>query len=308
MSLSSYLVTPSQLNDALQSSSTSSSKIVPLCAAWFLPNDPQRRTGHGAYLEKRIPDARFFDIDAIKDNNSPYPHMLSSAGEFAAAIGKLGISSKDTVVVYDTHELGIFSAPRVAWNFKVFGHEKVHILNNFRLWVDQGLPTESGDATTPAAVEYTTPKLEKPAEVVDYETMKGLIRGDKAVDPKFEGVSVIDARPKGRWAGSDPEPRPGLPSGHMPGSKSIPFSDVLDPTTKAFLPASELRELFKAKGVDTGSPVISSCGTGVTAVVLDTALVEAGISQNTNHYIYDGSWTEWAMRAEEEQGLIEQSG
>lgn len=307
MSLSNYLVTPAELNEALKSSTHASSKIIPLCASWFLPNDPQKRTGYQTYLAERIPNARFFDLDAIKDNNSPYPHMLSTPKEFAAAIGRLGISDQDTVVVYDTRELGIFSAPRVAWNFKIFGHEKVHILNNFRLWVDQGLPTESGDPQPVKPVEYTVPQVDEPREAVDFETMKLLIKGDESTRAKFQDVSMIDARPKGRWAGSDPEPRPGLPSGHMPGSKSIPFSDVLDPNTKAFLPKSKLKELFEAKGVDMNSPVISSCGTGVTAVVLDTALVEAGMPQATDRYVYDGSWTEWAMRVRDEDGLIEKT-
>lgn len=234
--------------------------------------------------------------------------MLPSASDFAAAIGKLGISNADTVVVYDTKELGIFSAPRVAWMFKVFGHRKVHVLNNFRLWVKQDLPTESGEPGPVDAVEYAVPHMDKPHEVVDFETMKSLVQGDETTRAKFPKVSILDARPKGRWEGSAPEPRPGLPSGHMSGSKSIAFSDVLDPETKAFLPASQLKELFKAKGVDMDSPVISSCGTGVTAVVLDTALVEAAIPQSTKRYIYDGSWTEWAMRVKEGEGLIQKSG
>lgn len=309
MSLSSYLITPAQLNDALESRlSTSSSKIVPLCASWFLPNDPEKRTGYATYVNERIPNARFFDLDAIKDNESPYPHMLPSPVDFAAAVGKLGISNTDTVIVYDTKELGIFSAPRVAWTFRVFGHEKVHVLNNFRLWVDQGLPTESGEPKPPTAVEYVVPEVDKPHQVVDFETMKSLARGDEKTKARFAEASILDARPKGRFDGSAPEPRPGLPSGHMPGSKNIAFSDVLDPTTKAFLPASKLKAIFEAKGVDMNSPVISSCGTGVSAVVLDTALVEAGIPKETKRYVYDGSWTEWAMRAADEEGLIQKSG
>jgi len=304
MSLNSYLVTPAQLNEALKTSSASS-KVIPLCAAWFLPNDPEGRTGHASYLAKRIPNARFFDIDAIKAD-SPYPHMLASADDFAAAVGKLGISNDDTVVVYDTAELGIFSSPRVAFNFRILGHKKIHLLNNFRLWVEQELPTESGKVEHPKPVEYSVPAISTPKTVVDYETMKGLAQGDKTVQEKFPNVSIIDARPKGRFDGNAPEPRPGLPSGHIPGSTSVPFIDVLDPETKAFLPAEKLKKLLENKGVDLKAPIISSCGTGVSAAVLDTALMELGVPQD-QRYLYDGSWTEWAMRAEKGDGLIQPS-
>jgi len=304
MSLNSYLVSPAQLNEALKTSSASS-KVIPLCAAWFLPNDPEGRTGHTSYLAKRIPNARFFDIDAIKAD-SPYPHMLASPNDFAAAVGKLGISNDDVVVVYDTAELGIFSGPRVAWNFRIFGHKKIHLLNNFRLWVEQGLPTERGPAKTPEAVEYSVLSISKPRAVLTYETMKGLAQDDKATKEKFPNVSTIDARPKGRFDGTAPEPRPGLPSGHMPGSTSVPFSDVLDPDTKAFLPTEKLKELLESKGIDLKSPIISSCGTGVSAAVLDTALMELGVPAD-QRYLYDGSWTEWAMRAKEGDGLVQTS-
>lgn len=235
--------------------------------------------------------------------------MLPSSAEFADAMGKLGIRGDDTVVVYDTKELGIFSAPRVAWTLRMFGHERVHVLNNFRLWVEQGLPVESGEPETPSAVDYGRPKVDTPAQVVDYEFVRQMARGKAAEG--YSHASLLDARPKGRFDGADPEPRPGLPSGHVPGSISVPFSDVLDPTTKAFLPAEKLRELFAAKGVRPDAPVISSCGTGVTAVVLDAALEEAGYlvggDATKKRLVYDGSWTEWAMRSAGEQDLIEKS-
>ncbi|KAJ2971306.1 hypothetical protein NQ176_g7759 [Zarea fungicola] len=144
---SSYLVTPKELHEALQknppSSISTDSRVIPLCASWFLPN--AERTGIEVFREQRIPKARFFDIDKAIDKRSPYPHMLPNAKGFAGAMSELGIRKEDVVVVYDSKELGIFSAPRVGWTLKIFGHENVHILNNFKLWVDEGYPTESGE-------------------------------------------------------------------------------------------------------------------------------------------------------------------
>ena len=135
--LGSYIVTPKELSEALQKNVTSklstSPRVIPLCGAWFLPNDPEGRTGRKVFEQRRIPSARFFDLDAVKDHDSPYPHMLPTAEVFAEAMGELGIKRDDTLVVYDTHELGLFSAPRVAWTLRVFGHPQVHILNNFRV-------------------------------------------------------------------------------------------------------------------------------------------------------------------------------
>ena len=154
---SSYLITPDELHTALQtqsptepaptkpstptSTSKSQSRILPLSAAWFLPNDSQSRTGRSSFRARHIPGSLFFDLDLISDTTSPYPHMLPTSGRhFARAMRNLGIRRTDTVVVYDTAELGIFSAPRVAWTFRVFGHPRVHVLNNFRIWVERGLP------------------------------------------------------------------------------------------------------------------------------------------------------------------------
>jgi len=298
--LSTYLVSPSDLSTALQSPCPP----IPLCASWFLPNDSQRRTGRAVFAASRIPGARFFDIDAVKDNSSPYPHMLPSSATFAAAMGSLGITREDTVVVYDTKELGIFSAPRVAWTLSRMGHQNVHVLNNYRLWVEAGLPTTSGEPGEPETVRYEDADVQEPAHVVDYECVRNLATG--APTPGLEGALVLDARPRGRFDGTEPEPRPGLPSGHMPGAVSVPFGDVLDPESRAFLPRERLRELFEARGVKPGVPLVSSCGTGVTAVVLDAALAEAGYETQAR-FVYDGSWTEWAMRSKDVEGLIEKS-
>ncbi|KAH7027762.1 putative thiosulfate sulfurtransferase [Microdochium trichocladiopsis] len=301
--LSSYLVSPKELAEALKKSPpspiNSEPRVIPLCAAWFLPND--ERKGIEAFRQQRIPRARFFDLDKYIDKHSPYPHMLPTAKVFAEAMSELGIRKEDTVVVYDTKELGIFSAPRVGWTLKVFGHDKVHVLNNFKLWVEEGLPTESGELYSVECNPYPIPKVEA-EQVASFEELKEIAKDYNKEGS--EGVQVLDARPNGRFTGKDPEPREGLSSGHMPGSINIPFSAVLDPTTKAFLPKDQLRKLFEEKGVDPTKPIISTCGTGVTAVVIDTALEEAGYGSPDSRRIYDGSWTEWAQRVKPQESLI----
>jgi len=275
-------------------------RIIPLCATWYMPNDPKKRTGYKSFLEHRIPHSRFFDLDAVKDNNSPYPHMLPSAETFAAAMGKLGIRRDDDVVVYDSSDLGIFSAPRVAWTLKIFGHPGVHILNNYKLWTDQGFPVEKGEPPAVDEVNYPVPEMDE-NKVAAFEELKERIqeRGKEGA----ADIQVLDARSVGRWEGSDPEPREGLSSGHMPHSINIPFSDVISARTKAFLPASELKLYFETKNVDPSKPIVCSCGTGVTAAVLDAALTEAGYPEE-GRKLYDGSWTEWAQRVEPKDNLI----
>lgn len=302
---SSYLVTPSELSHALSRNPTSpistSPRVITLCASWFLPNDPQQRNGLSEFRRQRIPKARFFDLDAIKDADSPLPHMLPSPTTFGEAMSSLGCRKDDEIVVYDTAELGIFSAPRVGWTLHVFGHAKVHVLNNFRLWVDQGYPTESGQPSTTETSDYPVPEVDRDKIVAFKQVME--IAKDHGKEGS-EGVQILDARPAGRFSGADPEPRPGLSSGHIPGSISVPVSDLLDPKTKALLPGSQLKELFTRKGVDPARPIVSSCGTGVTAAVIDAALSEADFGDPRMRRLYDGSWTEWAQKVTEADGLI----
>ncbi|KAL1612123.1 hypothetical protein SLS60_000346 [Paraconiothyrium brasiliense] len=303
--LTSYIVTPAELNSALKknvfSKLSTAPRIVPLCASWFLPNDG--RTGIDTFKESRIPHARFFDLDEVKDPHSPYPHMLPTARDFADAMGRLGIRKDDSVVVYDSKELGIFSAPRVAWTLQIFGHPNVHILNNFRTWVRDGFPTESGEPAEHERVDYPVPELDK-SKVAAFEEVKEIVKD--AGKEGAEEVQVLDARPAGRWAGTDPEPREGISSGHMPSSTNVATNVLLHADDKTFLPPAELRKVFESLGVDPQKPIISSCGTGVTAAIVDTALTEAGYPQ-TNRRIYDGSWTEWAQRVKPTEGLITKS-
>ena len=291
-SFSSYLVSPKELHDALKknppSSISTDPRVIPLCSSWFLPNDAEGRTGIEVFRKQRIPNARFFDLDKVIDRRSPYPHMLPSAKDFAAAMSELGIRKEDIVVVYDTKELGIFSAPRVGWTLRVFGHPKVHILNNFRMWAEEGLPTESGEVYSVECCAYPIPEADSD-QVASYEEVH-----EAALDHDKEGaigVQIIDARSAGRFTGAASEPRPGLSSGHMPGAINIPFDAVLDPNSKAFLPAETLRGIFQKTGIDPEKPIISSCGTGVTACIIDTALQEAQFGMPGSRKIYDGSWT-----------------
>ncbi|KAK1753439.1 Rhodanese-like domain-containing protein [Echria macrotheca] len=304
-SFSNYLVTPKELSEALKkappSPISSEPRVIPLCASWFMPNDPQGRRGIDVFREKRIPKARFFDLDKVIDKRSPYPHMLPNAKNFAESMSELGIRFDDIVVVYDSKELGIFSAPRVAWTLQTFGHPRVHVLNNFRLWIEQGLPTESGNVWTVECGTYPIPEMDENKVASFEEVREAALEHNKE---GAEGIQIIDARSPGRWTGKDPEPRPGLSSGHMPGSINIPFDAVLDPETKAFLPADKLREIFTKKGVDPERPIISSCGTGVTACVIDTALREAQYGPAEKRKVYDGSWTEWAQRVKPTDSLI----
>lgn len=294
VSFQSYIVTPKQVAGALLKNSptkiSTSPRIIPLCAAWFLPNDPDGRTGQQVFRECRIPSARFFDIDQVKDHDSKYPHMLPTVEGFSEAMQRLGIRQDDTIIVYDTKELGIFSAPRVGWTLKVFGHPNVHILNNFRLWVEQGYPTESGDVEDVVERDshYPVPTFD-PDMVVKFAEMKEIAKdyGKEGA----EGIQVLDARSLGRWKGTEPEPRQGLPSGHIPGSISVPITELLCPKAKTLLPGDELAKLFESKGIDPEKPIISSCGTGVTAAVIDAALNEASWGRADDRRLYDGSWT-----------------
>lgn len=253
-----------------------------------MPNDLQGRTGIESFKNKRIPSARFFDLDACKDHDSKYPHMLPTCEGFAEAMQKLGIRRDDEIVVYDSEDMGIFSAPRVGWTFRVFGHPRVHLLNNFKLWVKEGYPTESGEPEPIEKSVYPTPKYE-PDMVVKFAEVKEIAR-DSGKEGS-EGIQILDARSKGRWAGTEKEPRPGLSSGHIPGSVNVPFGELLHPTDKTLLSKEELKKLFEEKGIDPSKQIISTCGTGVTAAVIDAALDEADFGKREDRRIYDGSWT-----------------
>lgn len=249
--------------------------IVVVDGSWYLP--AQGRDGAAEYAARRIPGAVHFDLDAVKDTRSSLPHMLPSASEFAAAVGALGIGDGMRIVVYDG--LGFFSAPRVRWTFKVFGARDVVILDGgFPKWLAEGRPVEE-DAPRPRKPRSFTARLDNGA-VADAD--------DVARATASKTIQVVDARAADRFRGEAPEPRAGLKSGHIPGSLNLPSSQLVsDGRLKA---PEEIARLFQDAGVDLDKPSIMSCGSGVSAVILSTALETVGKPAKA---IYDGSWSEW---------------
>jgi thiosulfate/3-mercaptopyruvate sulfurtransferase len=250
-------------------------------ATKYLPNEPF--DGLTKYREAHIPGARFFDIDVVADPDTSLPHMAPTAGRFARLMGEMGISNATRAIFYD--QKGLQSSARGWWLMKLFGHEKAAVLDGgLPKWLAEGRATESGDAKSAAPATYT-PDFRA-------DLVKGI--GDVKRIIADGGALILDARAKGRFDGTAPEPRPGLPSGHMPGAKSVPFNELLnaDFTMKD---AASLRARFAAAGADGTKPIVTSCGTGVTACILALGLKQAGLGDAA---IYDGSWTEWAGRPE----------
>lgn len=242
-------------------------------ATWRLDGTGAR----GPFTQARIPGAVFFDIDAIADLASPLPHMLPTPEAFAGAVSAFGIGSDDEVVVYD--QAGLFSAPRVWWTFRVFGHDQVSVLDGgLPKWVSENRPVEVGQ---PAAVKL--------AHFIS-EFRPGLVRASDRILPDVAGGrQLLDARPAARFQGEAPEPRPGLRRGHVPGARNLPFPQVLtaDGTLKS---REDLAAVFEAAGIDLSEQITTTCGSGLTAAILALAAARAG---NSDVAVYDGSWAEW---------------
>jgi thiosulfate/3-mercaptopyruvate sulfurtransferase len=243
-------------------------------ASWYLP--AHKRNGAEEYAQAHIPGAVFFDQDQIADHNTGLPHSLPSPEFFADAVGKLGIGEHDTVVVYDGP--GFFSAPRVWWMLRVMGMENVFVLDGgFDGWKAKGLPVESG---TPEIEEQTfTPHFHK-ERVTSLEAMRHVVDGGEK--------QVADARGAGRFTGDEAEPRAGMRSGHMPGARSLPATAFSE--NGHFKDLGTIRKMIADAGIDLSKPVVTSCGSGVTAAVITLALESLGHSDNS---LFDGSWSQW---------------
>lgn len=251
--------------------------VVVVDGSYYLST--MKRDARAEYLAGHVPGAVFFDIDQVADNSSDLPHMLPGPAMFGEAVGRLGIGRNDTIVVYDG--IGLFSAARVWWTFRLFGAEKVFILDGgLPKWKGEGRPIETG--------EVTREPREFAAEM-DTMQVAGLTEVQLALTSA--NAQVVDARPAERFRGEAPEPREGIKSGHMPGAFNVPFAGLIK--DGRLLPAAEIERAFKAGGVDLEKPVITSCGSGVSAAALWLALESIG---KTPQSLYDGSWTEWASR------------
>jgi thiosulfate/3-mercaptopyruvate sulfurtransferase len=249
-------------------------------ASWYMPGE--KRDPKAEFEAAHIPGAVFFDIDAIADHATDLPHMLPSAEEFARAAGALGIGNDRMVVVYDGS--GIFSAPRVWWMLKAMGHDQVKVLDGgFPKWRREGRAVASGAAKIRAANFSAAPV---PAIMRNFDDVVGIVQDRSA--------QVVDARSPGRFSGSEAEPRPGVRGGHMPGAVNVHFRSLLT-QEGTFKPLAQLRDIFAGAGIDPQRPVVTTCGTGVTAAILKLALDDLGA---TDVALYDGSWTEWGARPE----------
>lgn len=248
-----------------------------LDGSWFLPT--MNRDGRAGYDAAHIPGARFFDIDEIADTRSALPHMAPPVEKFISRMRAMGIGDGHQVVVYD--QAGVFSAPRVWWTFRLMGKMDIAVLDGgLPKWIAEGRETED----LPPVMRDRHITVQRQANLVKDVTQV-------AHASKLGDHEIIDARPHGRFIGVDPEPRPGLRQGHIPGAKNVPWSDLL--TAEGTMKSPEaLRALFEAAGVDLAKPAICSCGSGVSAAMLAFALELIG---HRDHAVYDGAWAEWGM-------------
>lgn len=250
--------------------------LVVFDGSWHLPTSG--RDARQEYMEGHIPGALFFDIDDLTDETSSLPHMLPSTVKFASRMKKMGIGDGQRIVIYDS--VGLFSAARVWWTFRAMGHNDVAVLNGgLKKWKAEGRALEDGLPITRTPRHFTP--------ILNAELLRDLNDMTKYV--ANGSMQIVDARPPGRFEGTEPEPRPGVRSGHMPGSKNVPAGTLIgeDGTLKS---EQELAEIFKSAGINWHDPVVTTCGSGVTASILALALAVLG---QTNAAVYDGSWAEW---------------
>jgi len=254
--------------------------IRTLDGSWWMP--AENRDPRAEYLEAHIPGAVFFDIDAIADRTVGLPHMLPTPEAFAQAAGRLGLSRDATIVTYDT--FGVRAAARVWWTLKVMGFANVFVLDGgLRAWREEDRPVESGEVVP----DPTTVSPDFHPELVrDLQDVRDLVASGEA--------QIVDARGGPRFRAEVPEPRAGLRSGHMPGALNLPFDGLLDSDGR-MRPLPAIRGAFEAARVDLSRPIVTTCGSGITASVLALALARLG---REDVAVYDGSWTEWGGRTD----------
>ncbi|TPL94901.1 3-mercaptopyruvate sulfurtransferase [Mesorhizobium sp. B2-3-12] len=243
-------------------------------ASWYLP--AQKRDARAEYDAAHIPGARFLDQDAVSDSDAALPHTLASPRHFAQYVGAMGVSADDTIVVYDGP--GFFSAPRAWWMFRVMGVFQTYVLDGgFDGWKAAGRP----DTAEPTKIAPSVFHADfDAARVVGLADMRRIVDTGES--------QIADARGAGRFTGAEPEPRAGIRSGHMPGARNVPYSALSE--NGRLLPKDRLRKVIEDAGIDLSKPVVTSCGSGVTAAAVTLALETLGHTENR---LYDGSWTEW---------------
>ena len=254
--------------------------LVVVDASWYLA--AMQRDPHAEYAAAHLPGAVFWDLDALSDPATTLPHMLPDPATLARNIGDLGIGDRDRVVVYDGSGVNL-SAPRIWWTLRIAGHDAVAVLDGgFRRWRDQGRPLESGWARRPAARFTVRFRPELVRSLAQVRSMGG-----------EAPLQMLDARSRGRFEGTEPEPRPGLRGGHIPGARNLPFTELVAPDGR-FLSADELGRRYRESGTNLSRPVVVSCGSGVTACALALGLHLLG---HRDYAVYDGSWSEWGTEA-----------